>query len=705
MNHDEKTDKNTKNDDSPIDEVTEVFDAFKPLSGLRPYDGRHILTVRAVITGVVLGSVINCSNLYLGHMTGLGADATLFAAIFGYAICKALERSKVRHIVLMLINKYALAPNSAMQIAFLSGGFCPHENNIMKAAALGSIGIGFLFMSGVPAMYQLHLLGSTPESDYGKLIFILQLARQMSLVFPLGTASAVTIQTLHSLEGSLGQARVHIKAISVSFAFSLIWSVGTSYAPGILYTWNPLWWIFKWGGRSVISAISRGWISWSWSPSMIGVGALIDLNVALSYLFGAILSWGVIGPILVSTGTAVGIPYADAYPDLLTYDAFVASQFRTTPSPRYWMLWPAVFMMLGVSLTVVLSEGKNFIRMAKYGVINIKMQVVGHRHVDAHSSLGPERRVLRDEIPDPVASKDQTRWWEWLSVTVISTVFSLVAPKYTLGIPFALNILNLGLGFMWSLVVIQVYGASGTTPITTVAKGSQFITGGILRPEIHQRGYESVARINLAGCLIGSAAAQQAGELCQDFRTGFLLGTPARSQWHAQMIGTSVAAFTSPAIFLLLAKAFPCILDAQATTCQFTLPAVTSWRVITEAIFRDTFPISKSSWTFAIVLSIAGMLSVVFRRYLANSEKFRKWQVWIPNMSLVGLAMTIPGSSVTLTVTLGAVGAHLPHEKFLYPIAAGGIAGEGVGYVVQCALQIAGVAGPGTTLGCVAEMC
>lgn len=87
-------------------------DQFAPLSGVEPYDGRTILTVRSVAAGVVLGALIACSNIYLGTLsrlpdvdlnlrvaaglkTGFGADATMFSAIFGYAICKLLEKSKV----------------------------------------------------------------------------------------------------------------------------------------------------------------------------------------------------------------------------------------------------------------------------------------------------------------------------------------------------------------------------------------------------------------------------------------------------------------------------------------------------------------------------------------------------------------------------------------------------------------------------------
>lgn len=48
---------------------TEEDDPYKPLSGVAMYDGRRLVTIRAILTGGVLGSLIACSNLYLGIIT------------------------------------------------------------------------------------------------------------------------------------------------------------------------------------------------------------------------------------------------------------------------------------------------------------------------------------------------------------------------------------------------------------------------------------------------------------------------------------------------------------------------------------------------------------------------------------------------------------------------------------------------------------
>ena len=45
---------------------SEEDDLYRPLSGVPPYDGRRLVTVRAIFTGAVLGSLVACANIYLG---------------------------------------------------------------------------------------------------------------------------------------------------------------------------------------------------------------------------------------------------------------------------------------------------------------------------------------------------------------------------------------------------------------------------------------------------------------------------------------------------------------------------------------------------------------------------------------------------------------------------------------------------------------
>ena len=51
-------------------EEAEVLDLYKPfpLDPNIPHE-EHILTVRAIVVGLILGSLVNCSNVYLGMWT------------------------------------------------------------------------------------------------------------------------------------------------------------------------------------------------------------------------------------------------------------------------------------------------------------------------------------------------------------------------------------------------------------------------------------------------------------------------------------------------------------------------------------------------------------------------------------------------------------------------------------------------------------
>jgi hypothetical protein len=67
-----------------------------------------------------------------------------------------------------------------------------------------------------------------------------------------------------------------------------------------------------------------------------------------------------VSPSIVKNGLAFGSPISDEFP-LISYFAMSFSdpdKYVTHPSPRYWLLWPGVFMMLLYSFAdVMLSLG------------------------------------------------------------------------------------------------------------------------------------------------------------------------------------------------------------------------------------------------------------------------------------------------------------------------------------------------------------
>ena len=125
-------------------------DPFTPFNDLVD-EKKWIVTIRAMIVGVICGALVNASNLYLGLKTGWTFSANLFGAIVGFSVLKFVSR---------------VLPHG---FPILGGDFGPRENNIVQTAATAAGGLSNVFISAIPAIYQLHLL-STPKQDFGRLI-------------------------------------------------------------------------------------------------------------------------------------------------------------------------------------------------------------------------------------------------------------------------------------------------------------------------------------------------------------------------------------------------------------------------------------------------------------------------------------------------------------------------------------------------------
>lgn len=208
----------------------------------------------------------------------------MFGAIFGYGIVK-------------LLSKYSA------NIPILGGQFGPQENSIVQAAATGAGGLSGLFVAALPAMYQLELLSENPRDDFGRIItltlvcsffglffavplrkfFIIQVSRELRLIYPSSTATAMTIRSMHALGTGSAEAMKKLKALLWTFGAAIVHRVVSYYAIGILYDWHIFTWFFIWGNYDnlAIHAENWGWMI-EWTPAFIGSGMLIGLNVAWS---------------------------------------------------------------------------------------------------------------------------------------------------------------------------------------------------------------------------------------------------------------------------------------------------------------------------------------------------------------------------------------------------------------------------------------
>ncbi|KAF2177042.1 oligopeptide transporter [Zopfia rhizophila CBS 207.26] len=699
-------------DDEHHDDFT--IDPFMPFGDL-PEERSNILTIRAIFVGLCCGALVNASNVYLGLKTGWTFTANLFGAIAGFAVVKFLSKT---------------LPEA---FPILGGNFGPRENNIIQTAAMASGGLSSVFVSAFPALYQLQLL-DTPKADYWKIVsltavagyfgyffatpmrkfFIIYVARELRLIFPTASATAMTIRSMHQAVTGERIAKMKMKGLSIAFAGALILRVVSQYCLGILWDWHFFTWFYIWGkyNNQALAVENWGWFL-EWTPAFIGSGMLVGLNVSISFLAGSIIAWGIIGPALVHNNMAWGIDLSDGDPKWEGLISFASLSLKACnkdlPSPRYWLLWPGVLLMIAVSFTELALQYKVifFAFKALYRGLANGIYALGRAMGKELSFFKRVGQQAEEDLVDDSAEPHQlVKMWMWLPGLLLSIICICVVLGVEFDMPVGMSLLSVFLAFFFSFLAIQCTGVTDITPLTAASKASQIVLGGATKGE--GWGVEHAQRLNLLGGAMASMGANQSTDLVCDFRTGFLLRTPPNQQWLAQGVGTIVAVFLAPAMFQLFSTAYPCIIDINAERCPFAVPSVAAWRATAVAVTDPTFPIPTSSGIFAIVFACFGSFMVFVRHYVWVG-KWEWMKAYHPNMMCIGLAFVLSQTHYGTAMVIGATWAAIWAKRnptgfdiYGYAIAAGLIAGEGIGGVINAVFQVAGISGSkyGSNVAC-----
>ncbi|KAI0718728.1 OPT oligopeptide transporter protein-domain-containing protein [Cerioporus squamosus] len=590
----------------------------------------HQLTLRAIVVGCVLGAVVGASNIYLGLKTGF---------TFGPQG----------------------PPESGLLGRLLGGPFGPKENCTVQSAATAAGGIGILFVSAIPAMYRLDLMSTLPKQDIGKLI-------------------ALTACAGSSARTGAVAARKKSLALLGAFVIVFVYKVMTGYAPGILYDWHIGWTLYRLGFTSIISLDNYGW--WiEFTPAFFGAGMLSGLNASWSFFGGSILAWGIIAPSLVKNGLA--------FVSLITYQALSFDDpalYTTAPSPRYWLLWPGILMMLLYSFADLAMNSGSIYRNIKNAGINLN-PVSWFRD-------DPNYNVDEDEDLSPREDRVPTLWW---TVGLAASVIMCCAILATM---FAMNvgeaILSLVLGFVFSFIGVQSAGTTDVNPVSTVAKASQLIFGGIGKGAGMAEGPAQI--MNLTAGVIAAGSAAQSTDMTGDLKTGYLLRAKPRNQFVAQLCGACRRHLPQRRPLHPLHDRQPVY---PAPSCYWNVHVRRTLRVRMGRRRRRGVcakaPHPASSGYTSIALGVFAVISVV------------KYWVWVPNWNAVGLAFVVPQVYYSIAMAAGSIFNYVwmlrnpaSFDMYMFAVAAGMLAGEGLGGVLQALLAVAKVDGSlfGTSIGC-----
>ncbi|KAG0281813.1 hypothetical protein BGZ95_009750 [Linnemannia exigua] len=628
-------------------------------------------TWRAAIVGSLLGCVVAASNLYLGLKIGWTFGAALWGSIFGFLILKSMSR--------------------------MTGTiFGPKENTVCQAAATSAGGLSSGFVTAIPAMYRMGLMGnSTPKDDVVALLlwtasaaffgmfFAVPLRSHFvinqNLVFPTPRAAAETIKNLHKSSSSAAKdARDSGRAMLISFLFAMGFAIIGFFIPGLFNELHILWYIGYAASYSAMMNADKAW-SWifTWDWAFFGAGLMTPGNTVFSFLFGELIAFGIAGPLMTNAGYLSGrlgfIPTAPA-----------------VGSAQSWFLWPGVGMMVFTAFSELGANGKSFGHAIMSGVRE------GRNFIRKLSKKEPLVDTSNFVSKDTTPEHELIPSW-WVGGLLLSGVFTILVMYFNFNVPVYATIGAIILSFFLAFVGLQASGETDINPTGAVAKVTQLAFSRIPNPDI-----KVVQKTNLMCANIAASVCSQAVDMVGDLKTAHLVGAAPRAMLWAQLVGSAFAIAIAVPLFLLYTQAYPCVLNEKLPNCPFLVPAVVAWSNVAK-ILTGEGSVPRASVILTIILCILAVVNVVVRvKFLP--ERFKPY--WI-NLNAVGLGFINPSPAIPVAMLIGWTSGQIwkrtspkTHERLMYSISAGLIAGVGIAGLVNAAMTIAGVKAGVVKVGC-----
>jgi len=455
-----------------------------------PPAGEEGLTPRALIVGILLGSVVSAMNIYLGLRIGWSFGGSLIAAILGFAVFATLGSAG------LLKNKFTVLEANITQTAGSAAGTMTSAAGLLAAIpAMRMLGYEFSWVELTLWAFSVAYLG---------VFFAVPLRKQMVIVeklrFPTGTATA---QTIMAMFASGSDALVKARALLWFGGGAFVFTLATHFIPVMEHP--PL---FETVGLSIVAV-------WTFSilvsPMMTGAGILMGPRVGTSLFLGAVLGWAVLGPFAVSQGWAAG-------PELGEDGVWTSGSLMSyAEGVRGWILWPGVAIMVSDSLTSLALSWKTILNTFK-------------------KKKGPTLGDVLEDHPDQIP----TPWWA--GGLAIASVATIGATYFLFDIPIHFSIIAIILSSVLAMIAVRSTGETDINPIGGMGKVTQLVFGALA---------PGAVATNLMSAAVTGSGASQAGDMMQDLKTGYMLGASPRQQFKAQLMGIPFGILCAVPIFML----------------------------------------------------------------------------------------------------------------------------------------------------------
>ncbi|XP_042483972.1 probable metal-nicotianamine transporter YSL7 [Macadamia integrifolia] len=513
---------------------------------------RQQLTVRAFVVALVLSILFSFIVMKLNLTTGVIPSLNVSAGLLGFFFVKTW--TKLLEKAVWLRQPFTRQENTVIQTCVVasagisfSGGFGNYIYAMSEVVAKQlsnfnapqdimnpQIGwmMGFLFVVSFIGLFSVVPLRKIMIIDF-------------KLTYPSGTATAHLINSFHTPIGAK-VAQKQVKTLGKFFTFSFLWGFFQ--------------WFFTAGNAcGFVNFPTFGIPAYTntfyfdFSATYIGIGMICPHIINVSLLLGAILSWGIMWPII---GSKKGV----------WYSASLSSS--SVNGLQGYKIFISVAMILGDGLY-------NFVKVTSRTLIGLYQEYRDKRNAalpvaETNSPASPPPLSFDDERRTKLFFKDQIPTWfalggyvtiSVISIIVVPFIFPPLKWYYIVVIYIFAPILAFCNAYGCGLTDWSIGPTYGTIAIFVIGAWAGASQGGIIA--------------GLAACGVLMNIVSTASDLTQDFKTGYLTLASPRSMFVSQVIGTAMGCVISPCVFSIFYKAFP---DMGLPGTRYPAPYATVFR-------------------------------------------------------------------------------------------------------------------------------
>ena len=509
------------------------------------------LNLRVIVLGLLLSVIMGSANVYLGLKAGMTVSASIPAAVLGMLALKYFSRMSG-------------TSNSILE-----------ANQIQTAASAGeSLAAGIIFtmpaliLIGVWQSFDMYL--TTVIAFTGGLLGILFMIpmRQVFIVknednlqYPEGLACASVLEAGQD-DAESDSATSIIKGALVGGAFK-----GLISFAGIL----------KGNLETAMLSGSRIFFFGSdISPALLAVGFIVRLNVAVLIFIGGSIGW------------LIGIPLLGGGLDYISH-----------PADGAWALWSSKIRYIGVGAMVI--GGMASIFKVRKGLIDA-IKILRKSQINSNQSNTP--------LNEQNISAKAINIFSVIAIVLVGGVYFYITNNAT--IAAITTIIMIVMAFFFTAVASYIVGLVGNSnsPVSGMTITAVLFTGGMLYIFGFSGTEGMIATLGVAA--IVCCAACTSGDVCNDLKTGQIVGATPYRQQTMQIAGVAVASLVMAPIMQLLHENTPGGIGGR----ELAAPQAGLFASLAKGFFGD----GVLPWNMVLIGCVLGIIILVIDSILESKD-------------------------------------------------------------------------------------